>query len=431
MLKTELNYLRSLEKFEKIKPGLDTMQSLMTALGDPQDTFSSIHIAGTNGKGSTAAFLNSVLNQTKFRVGLYTSPHLHRFNERIVANNMAISDKRLSELILVVREASKTARVTQTYFEFTTAVAFLHLAQQKVDIAIIEVGMGGDLDATNVISPFLSIITNIGLDHTKWLGETKLAIADRKAGVIKEGVPLITAEEDPNIISFLKRRCAQKNAPVFTLKEHLTTTLEKRTLSEQTFSTKGVMDDTFTIPLLGDHQIKNAATAILATNVINTKKLLQERISTTNIQKGLSLVEWPGRFDIVSRDPFILIDGAHNEQGYLALSESLDSYTLPSPDILVLGIKRDKDPKILLENIVPRFRKIIVTEAEHDPYPAARLAKLIYQPTKKVQVIPKLSLAIQQAKKDLRPKSMLLITGSLYLAGDALSIIKVNKNLPS
>lgn len=429
MIKTQLNYLHKLERFKKIKPGLATMWSLMKALGNPQDTFPSIHIAGTNGKGSTAAFLSSILNQTSLKVGLYTSPHLHRFNERIVINNQPVSDNHLSNLINQVRKAAATARVTPTYFEFTTAIAFLYLARQKVDIAIIEVGMGGDLDATNVITPILSIITNISLDHTQWLGQTKLSIAKRKAGIIKNKIPLITAEENPDIIAYLKNECAQKKALIHILQKMIITTPAKHTLSDQTFSTNGVINDTFTIPLLGQHQITNASTALLATQVFKKtqprlNKIISTQISTHKIKKGLSSVQWSGRFDIVSKQPFILIDGAHNEQSVFALASVLDSYHLPHPDILVLGIKDDKDPKPFLDNIVPRFRKIIVTEAKHHPTPAKKLAKQISESNTQVSATTNLAQAIDQAKKDLKPNTMLLITGSLYLAGDALSIIK-------
>jgi len=429
MLNQQLKYLQNLERFEQIKPGLTNMHKLLTALGNPHTSFPSIHIAGTNGKGSTAIFINGILNQTKLKVGLYTSPHLRSFNERVVINNQPITNSALTSLIDRVKKAAAKANISPTFFEFTTAIAFLHFSQSRVDIAIIEVGMGGKLDATNVINPILTIITNIDLDHTQWLGQTKAAIAARKAGIIKPHTPLITAETDTKLLAYLARTCQSKHAPIYPLHQHLITSNTDKSLTKQDFSTTGLINDAFSISLLGDHQITNAATALLAINYLNQKHPQTYHVTPTQIKRGLSSAQWDGRCHIVSRHPFTLLDGAHNDASLNALSTTLDSYPFPKPDVLVLGLKQDKDPSILIDKIIPRFRHVIITEANYQPMASNKLATLLTTsaPHTKLDVIPHLKQAITTGQKSLRPNSMLLITGSLYLVGDALSILHQRK----
>jgi len=445
-LKTELQYIQDLEKFEEIKPGLQTMQTLMAALGNPHHTFESIHIAGTNGKGSTATFLSSVLNQTNQRIGLYTSPHLTEFNERVKVQSENIDNLDLINLINQVRTVSEQEQIKPTYFEFTTALAFLHFSQLKVDLAIIEVGMGGLLDATNVITPLLSIITNIGHDHTNWLGATKKNIAQRKAGIIKPGIPVVTAETDPAILKYFNRRCHELNAPLHIVQQHLATGITDQSLTQQTVkillnNNKQTLPDTITIKLLGQHQVTNAATALTAIDVLKTSN---KALSKSAIQRGFKQASWPGRLEIISHQPFTLIDGAHNPEGIEALAKFLDDYQrkLPTPDVLVLGAKLDKDITPYLEHLVPRFRHIICTESNYQPMPAHQLAKKLSAnklpatsypasggtppagggslPTS-IQIEPNLTKALKLAQQQLKPDHLLLITGSLYLVGDVLS----------
>lgn len=416
-----LQYLTTLHRFEEIKLGLQTMQALLAALGNPQAKFRTVHIAGTNGKGSTAAFLASILRAARYKTGLYTSPHLCSFNERIVINGRPLAQKNLGRLINRVRQAAQSARLSPTFFEFTTALAFLHFAAQRIDIGVIEVGMGGDLDATNVITPLVSIITNISVDHTDWLGSTAAAIARHKAGIIKPSVPLVTAVTNEAITAFLARRCSKKDAPFNHLSSLLHITPLNNSLTGQSFSTQGLINDSFNISLLGPHQLTNAATSITAALVL---KHSLPAITIAAIKRGLSAARWPGRLDIISRRPFILLDGAHNDAGLNSLANALARCPFPPADTLVVGIKSDTDPAPIIKTIAPRFRQIITTQANYDPFPASRLQSLFNPKKYMLKAIPDSQQAITYAIKNLKPGSLLLVTGSLYLIGDVMSVLK-------
>jgi len=436
-LPTELNYLTQLERYQEIKPGLAVMIRMLAALDNPHHQLPTIHIAGTNGKGSTAAFLASVLTAAGCKTGLYTSPHLHHFNERVQVNGQPVTNQELISLIAKIRQATQQHQLEPTYFEFTTALAFLYLAQQQVDIAVIEVGLGGSLDATNVITPLVSVITNIGLDHTEWLGQTKQAIAARKAGIIKPHVPVITAETDPNILAYLKNIATPKNSQLYAVHEHLDATVTNHSLTNQTFTpiqtpiqTPGVrinatslLDQEFSIPLLGKHQITNALTALLTLRHLKAHPELSVSVKASAVKKGLAETHWPGRLDVVSQDPFILVDGAHNLESIAALSDFLSENLnlLPPLDVLVIGMKRDKNLQPIIDHLVPKFRQVIVTEGKYQPTPASQLAA---QLGPVAQAIPDIKQALTQAQQDLKPNHLMLITGSLYMIGDALTILR-------
>ncbi len=441
----ELDYLNKLQRFEKIKPGLTRMWAIMDALGNPHRKFASIHISGTNGKGSTAAMLSAALTAAGLKTGLYTSPYLCCFNERIRINEKDIPDGELANLIRDVRLVDSHHQINLSFFEFCTAVAYLHFARQQVDIAMVEVGMGGANDATNVISPLVSIITNISLDHTNWLGRTTAAIACEKAGIIKPGVPLVTAERNPKIIQYFKKVCQQNHSPFYQIDDFLTVVPKRLCLNSQAFTVKQkrflpIADyqpqiTNYTIPLLGQHQLDNACLALLALPGVKqtTKNPLCPPYQGdylkffNDIRRGLSKTRWLGRMQIFSRRPFILLDGAHNPAGAIALARALDDYPFPPPDTLLIGLKKDKDPAIFLKEIVPRFRHIIATEANYQPLPAEQLAVQIKPCLNRgstVEAIPDLSAALVCAQQSLKPKSMLLITGSLYLIGDTLRLLQ-------
>jgi dihydrofolate synthase/folylpolyglutamate synthase len=431
-LAQQLDYLAGLRRFETIKLGLQAMTALMEALGNPHHTFDSIHIAGTNGKGSTAALLASALRQlyvptTKKKVALYTSPYIRTFNERIQVNGRPVSNQKLASLIAEVRIAAEEHGLNPTYFEFATALAFLHFAREQVETAVIEVGMGGLLDATNVITPRVSVITNIGLDHMEWLGTTKREIAHNKAGIIKKGVAVVTAEKDPRVLSLLQHVAQRHGSTFYAVESHLTATVAKRSLAAQTFTTNGTVNDSFRLRLLGEHQVTNACTALLALYALRQSQKPKRGLSAKDlraIKQAFARTYVPGRLDILSRKPFILADGAHNGDGIRALARSLDNYPFPAPDTLLVGAKRDKDTRALVKHIVPRFRRIIVTEANFQPMPADKLAAQIKKHHADVRAITPVHKALQAAQANLAPGSMLLITGSLYLVSDALHALR-------
>jgi dihydrofolate synthase/folylpolyglutamate synthase len=413
-LHAHLAYMYGLERFG-IRMGLEGMQALMEALGHPERQFASVHITGTNGKGSTAAFLDSMLRQGDLKVGLYTSPHLVTFHERIRINGLNISDEELIDLIEEVRE--KTAALNPTFFEFTTALAFLHFAQQKVDVAVVEVGMGGNMDATNVVTPLLSIITNIGNDHIPALGRNQDEIARVKAGIIKPGVPLVTAETNPKYLSYFQEVCASHGSQLHVVQDELPVSIRHASLERQTFSTSRAIESSFSIPLLGTHQVANAATALLAAHLLGGKGM---NLSLAAMQQGLQATVWPGRLDIVSRHPFILVDGAHNDDGVKALHQFLQAADLPRFKVLVLAVKKGKDITEVVRRIVPLFEEIIITQGTFEPEETGIVAEQVRTAHQHVQECANASDAITLGKKMLGDNDMMLVTGSLYMIGAAL-----------
>lgn len=367
-----------------IKPGLDRINALLDSLGNPQHNMKTIHIAGTNGKGSTAYLISKALEAAGMKVGLYTSPHLVKFNERIKVNNKDISDDDLeSAAKYILDHGGEDA----SFFETTTALAFYHFAEEKVDIAVIEVGLGGKWDATNVITPELAIITNIGHDHEHILGKTIEERAGEKTGIIKQNVPVVLGETKENVLELLKKICEEKGiTPIIAsaLPEHIPW------------------------PLMGQYQEENTRTAYTALHRLN--------ISDEHIKKGWQHAKWPGRMDQRGN---ILFDGAHNVDGMEKLAEYLS--TQKEKPIVVLGIKKEKCAKEMLELIAPHARTLILTQAEYAPLPAQELYTQIHHPD--VIVCPGLKKALELAQQEQLP---IVVTGSLYLVGDALRILGAN-----
>ena len=315
MKRAALEYLYGLERFG-IKLGLEVITTLLNTLGNPHQQYKSIHIAGTNGKGSTAAFLAQILIEAGYKVGLYTSPHLIQFNERIKINGKDISELDLINLIAVIKEKAEKNNLQLTFFEFTTALAFFYFAQQKIDVAVVETGMGGRLDVTNVIQPEVTIITNISLDHQQYLGETKEEIAAEKSGIIKDKAIVVTVEEDKEVLKIIEKKCMEKNAGLFLSDKAWP---QEASLERQIFTVKG---QEYTIHLLGEHQLQNAALAIKAASLLAERGLL---ISSYNIQEGFKKAYWPGRLEIICNEPLVLVDCAHNLAGMQELARVIPS----------------------------------------------------------------------------------------------------------
>jgi dihydrofolate synthase / folylpolyglutamate synthase len=414
----QLSYMYGLERFG-IRPGLSRVKAVMEALGHPEQQFRSVHISGTNGKGSTAAFLDAILRQGGLKIGLYTSPHIYSFNERIRIAGKPITDKQLSKLVEQLKTIVERLGIQPTFFEFTTALAYMHFAQQQVDLAVIEVGMGGSFDATNVIVPAVSVITNISLDHTEYLGTTRLNIAGEKAGIIKDGVPAVTAEKDPAILALFRERCRQCQTRLFTVEQHLSVEDIVSSLREQAFTVTGVLKGRFTTPLLGRHQIDNACTALLTLHLLNQQGIA---ISLSDAQRGVAQTKWEGRLDVVSISPLILVDGAHNNHAAAALHTFLK--TLPRYDVLVLGQKEGKDVSYMLEKIVPLFRYVIVTEGAYHPEKVQVLAAKLSTVHANVQEIRDVERAVMTAQSLLPSQGLLLVTGSLYMIAGALTALR-------
>lgn len=427
-LQKKLSAIYGLKRSSK-KKDLRGMQALMLALGNPQHNYPSIHITGTNGKGSTASFIATILRQAGAKVGLFTSPHLCRFNERIRVNGRSISDRKLNALIDELHAAVTKEKLKLTFFEFITALGLLHFAQERIDMAVIEVGIGGTLDATNVIQPAVSVITNIGLDHAEYLGYTKPDVARHKAGIIKLGVPLVTAEIDPALQKYFSRVCRQQKSPMYAVDDYYPVTRVTSTFKGQKFVIKSKIDSlfkkptTFSISLLGLHQVRNAITALTTIDVLVARGM---RISQRAIKRGLAQTRWPGRLQIVSRQPFILLDGAHNNDGAKALAQFLEHQALPPKEVLLLAMKKGKNLGQMIEKIVPQFRHIIVSQGNFEPTPAAVLAKKIRKVHSSVQALPDLEEAFATGVAFIG-NGLMLVTGSMYLVGDTLALLAKQK----
>ncbi len=410
------NCLKTLYGFRRfgIKLGLSTIRKILAGLNDPQDTFACIHVAGTNGKGSVASSLASILYRSGYKTGLYTSPHLVRFNERIQVNNRPITNEKVVASYSAVKDAHFGKR-NPTFFEFTTAMALFEFAAQKVDWAVIETGMGGRLDATNIINPALSIITNISLEHREYLGSTLSQIAVEKAGIVKKRIPLVTGIRQKGALAAVKRIAAEKKAPLF----RIGADFKVRRNQEQAFSYYGIRNvwHDLQTALPGSYQVDNAALVLAACELIDKNNAA---ITLNNIQKGLSKNHWPGRLEIVSDNPSIILDGAHNLAAARNLAKFL-STNLAGRDItLVVGILDDKPYKAMLKSLLDPVNRVILTRAKID---RALDPRKLYEAAKNlkpdVAIIPDVAQAIKDAVETTPRNGAICIAGSLYVVGEA------------
>lgn len=411
-----LDYLYGLEKFGMIF-GLTQVERILNAIGNPHKDIQAIHIGGTNGKGSTAAMISSILQKEGYRVGLYTSPHLIRFTERIKVNGKEIEGEEVAELAGRIKREIEAAGITPpfTFFDFTTAMALHYFKQKWVDLAILEVGLGGRLDSTNVVDPLLSIITNIAKDHEEYLGKSILKISREKAGIIKSGRPLITAAEQPQVLRLFSKLCGAKSSPYYRVgKEFRYVRAEGEDFDYEGLNRKlwGVH-----LNLKGSHQVINATTALGATEVLEE---LGYRVSTDAMIDGLKEVDWPGRLEMVSSSPRVVLDGAHNPAGALVLKESLEKEFQYQHLILLIGIMKDKDIQSMLHLLASRADHIILTRPHTDrATPPSLLKKALRQNGKKAEIAEDFKEAIERGLALTHQEDLLCITGSLYTVGEA------------
>ncbi|MEL4106004.1 folylpolyglutamate synthase/dihydrofolate synthase family protein [Oscillospiraceae bacterium WX1] len=408
-----LEYIHSV-KWQGSKPGLDRTKTLLKALGNPEKTLKFIHIAGTNGKGSTAACLSSVLRKAGYKTGLYTSPYILRFNERMQVNGAHIADSELERLTDVIRPFADAMADPPTEFELITALAMLYFKEQQCDIVVLEVGMGGELDSTNVIdTPEVAVITAIGLDHVAELGATLEEIAKAKAGIIKEGGDVVVYGGDPAVEAVFEQTCREQNAHL--IKADFTRlTVHDFGLDAVTFDMKPYTD--LRLPLVGTYQPYNAALAITALECMRSKGY---HITDDDIKTGLAAVSWPGRFEVLLKAPVFVLDGAHNPHGLTATAESLARHFGGRKIVFLMGVMADKDVDAMAELLVP-LAQAFVTVMPHNPraMKAERLRDILApygKPTTACATIPAgVSAAIRQAGVD----GVVCALGSLYFSGD-------------
>ena len=414
-----IEYLYGLQK-HGMKFGLDNIRRLMSLLGGPQRSFFSVHVAGTNGKGSTSAMIEALLRTKGVRTGLFTSPHLVNFTERIRINGEEISEEAVIELADEVRKtAAGIEDFCPTFFEVVTSMAFLHFMRMKVEWAVVETGMGGRLDATNIIRPEVAVITSIGLDHREFLGNTLEEIAVEKAGIIKQGVPVVTAEQGTEVMRVIQQRCDEMGAPLFRLNSEFSAKRASSDPEAVSFDYQGenAYQD-LRLSLAGEHQIGNAALAIKAAEVLAGKYPEM----AFDVRKGLGAVSWPGRLELIRENPPILIDGAHNPHAATVFAAHLRKLlgTKYRRIIMVAGVMGDKDIGGILGPLLPLAAEILFASPAYGRAASAeKLQSCAADLGYASKTAGSVAGALAMAEGLYRPGDLIVVTGSFYTIGEA------------
>ncbi len=411
-----LAYLDSLGKFG-IHLGMERIEALLKELGNPEQKVRTIHVTGTNGKGSVTSMITNILLVSGLKVGKFTSPHLVRYNERIEVDGKEISDEDFALVVTAVRRAveSVMAKGTDqpTQFEVLTAAAFLHFALQKLDYAVIEVGLGGLWDSTNVITPVVSVITNVSLDHTDRCGKTVEEIAMQKAGIIKDGVPVVTAAEG-EALGPIQAMSLFKQAPLYIYGKAFTGQEVTSSMEGQTFTlSAGDYHSNYEVKLPGAHQILNTAVAVVAAKLASKQ---DNRINELALHQGVALTKWPGRLERISQKPDVILDGAHNPAGAAVLRAALDKYYCGKKICFIFGMMGDKD---ISQVITTLFRKedTVYTVRADEGTRAAEPEALAEQIGPQAKAMHDLAEAYKTALAEVGEDGLVCVCGSLYLVG--------------
>jgi dihydrofolate synthase/folylpolyglutamate synthase len=425
-------YLNSFTNYEQIpgisyvQPGysLKHVEELLNRMGNPQLAARTIHIAGTKGKGSVSAMIAQVLSSSGYKTGLYTSPHFHTLRERISIDGSLISEAEfaaaMAEIKPFIESMRKDTAFRQlTYFEALTALAFAYFKKKQVDFQVLEVGLGGRLDATNVARPIICIITPISLDHTQILGNSLEEIAREKAGIIKPGCWVVLSPQPEEAASVISDICREKEAKVVQVGKDITWHKVGGDLSPQSLVIEGRRNNyQVSIPLSGDFQLENAASAVAALEVLGSAGFA---ISTADIARGLAQVKWPGRFHILQEYPTVLVDGAHNVASIKRLVDNIKGYFAHKRIFLVFGTSCDKDIPGIINELVPLSPQVIVTRAAHSR--AAPLSTLVAEFSKQgieLEIRETVTEAISRALSLADRTDLICVTGSLFVVAEAL-----------
>ncbi len=420
------NLRYSAEKFD-----LGRMVTLMERLGHPEHQYPVIHVAGTKGKGSVSALCASALQAGGYLTGFYSSPHLHDFSERIQVNGCPISKSEMVELVAELKpHVASIERLTT--FEITTALAFLHFARIQVQAAVIEVGLGGRLDATNVVTPFVSVITSLSMDHMNVLGDTLAKIAGEKAGIIKPGRPVVLSPQKDEARLVVERTAAERDSHLVQVGREVRFATHTHSLAGQSLRVwqaadqplfddfiegKGLADwqpVELEIPLLGYHQVENAASAYVALQVARQAGL---PIAEQDIRRGFAQVVWPGRFEVLQHSPLLIVDSAHNQDSALKLRLAIEDYIPGRPVILIFGASEDKDMQGMFAELMPRVQRVIATQSIHPrALEASKLVELAHQFGVPAQAVLPLEKALQTALSLAEDETVVLAAGSLFVA---------------
>lgn len=416
---------RRIERYTPEEFRLERVVEFLALLGDPHTAYPKLHVAGTKGKGSVSAMLAAIGVAAGLKTGLYTSPHLHTYRERMQINGEPISRAEMAALLTELHPLIE-AHPDLTIFEVTTALAFLYFARQNVDLAVIEVGLGGRLDATNVITPVVSIITSISLDHTYLLGDTLAAIAGEKAGIIKPGVPVIVAPQQPEAREVFEHIAAARNAPltlverawVCEAREH---SPHRQRLSLQRRDLPDALEGDYELPLIGVFQRENASVAVAAAAVARDHGMAQ--FTAEAVRQGLAQTVWPGRMEVLHREPLLIVDCAHNAYSAQMLVQSLEEWFPGKRWVLIFGASGDKDLSGMLKALLPISEHVIVTRSYHPravtPYQLADLCADLGQGAE-IAINPQ--RALEQACDRKQTDLGILVTGSVFMVADIRAV---------
>lgn len=421
-----IDYEKMIAPYDPFGWKLDRVERLLEPLGNPHLDLKVIHVAGTKGKGSTSIMIASILREAGFRVGLYTSPHLITFRERISINDEMISEDQVCEMVELVKPHVEELRDKEdeigkiSFFDVYTSLAMLFFKQQKVDFTVLEVGMGGRLDATNVVNPLVSVITQISYDHMLSLGNTLAAIAGEKAGIIKDNGYVVASPQELEAMKVIEETCAAKNARLFKVGKDIT----YKKIGDNKFDVNGILGNyhNLAVSLFGEHQRINATTAIGALQCLNFHGT---NITEESIRKGLANIKWHARVEVIQRNPTIILDVAHNAASAKALRESIESNFSYGRLILILGVSIHKDIKGMGKYLCPIADEIILTRVTNPRAMKPDEMKVELSDFKKDFIITQdVRSALERAQMIAKPDDLICITGSVYLAGEAMQILK-------
>lgn len=427
-----LRYLDSFVNFEKTEGynykaslKLERMRRLACLLGDPQKATRSIHIAGSKGKGSTASYVYSILKSAGFRTGLYTSPHLVTFRERIRINDSLISEEDIAAIMGRIRRVVDSSMKDDrpTFFEIYTALAYIYFKEKKADFAVYEVGLGGRLDATNLIEPLVCAITPLSYEHTDKLGNTLKDIAAEKCGIIKPGAICVSAPQTKEALDTIEAICKKRMARLILVGRDIKFKELESNEYSNVFDVEGAIGKypALKTTLIGTHQITNAATAVGIIEALNSKGV---EISSDSIRNGIGAAKWEGRLEVICKAPLIVVDGAHNKASAIVLADSVKKIFADKRPILIFGASKDKDVKGMLEELLPIVDSVIFTKSKVagralDPLSIDRTASEIMPKIRRSMVTQNVKEAIDRAVSYAKEENMILVTGSLFIVGEA------------
>ena len=424
--KGALKYIETIDSLGS-KLDLSRIEEILKRLGNPQDKLKVIHVAGTNGKGSVSSMINQILISAGYRTALYTSPHLERYNERYIVNNIEISDEDFAKYICIVKEYAE--RMAEdgfgcpTVFEQLTAMAFVYFADKNVDYAVMEVGLGGRFDATNVIKkPVLSVITSISFDHTEFLGNTIEKIAFEKGGIIKKGCPVVLYRQERKVFDVIKDICAEREAKLY-YAENETINIIEQNINQTVMSVKNCFYeiDSLVLHLIGEYQINNCATAVLAAYALNESGV---KINKESIIKGIENTKWNGRMEICRKKPVVILDGAHNADGIFMLAESIRKYFSGRRIVLLMGVLGDKEYVKMASEIAPLADTAVITEPDSGRALSANgFEAVVRNYCGNVRSFKQIKEAYEFAVGITGDDDVLICAGSLYLIGKLRTLI--------